>query len=307
MSSAERSASRRASSRFLLAVAGVGLVYVTALLSLRPFVPGTLGHVDAASKIWQVESFLQGQRHLVYPARGLDPDYRYIPDWYAVRVGGRPYSIHLNLLAWINYVAVLVVGRLAYNLVPLVSSIAAVTLSAWLVRRHGLADDRNLWRVILAVGLCTPMLYYSVLTLEHIVAAVFAAGAFLLAAEALKLLRAGAGKLDWRFLAGSGACLGLATLARGECGLLAVAMGLIVMVLARRAGMMRTLLSGAAMALGGFLVLGGYFLLFPDGLKIQMAFSVQGTKEQIRLSLRLWKLTLLVLWFFLQTKKGASI
>ena len=76
--------------RFWLAVGCVLLLDLAALLSQWPFLPGTFGNVDASAKVWQVESLLAGQEHLTYPAQSLDSSLRYIPDWYVVRVDGRP-------------------------------------------------------------------------------------------------------------------------------------------------------------------------------------------------------------------------
>jgi hypothetical protein len=265
------------------------LLDLAALLSQWPFLPGTYGNVDASGKVWQVESLLAGQEHLTYPAQSLDPSFRYIPDWYVVRVDGRPYGIHFNLFTWMTYGAVRLIGPWGYNLLPLVGSLMTVLLSAWFAKRAQLVSDANLWKLVLVLGFCTPMVCYSLEPKEHSVAAAFAAGAFLLAAAGVREADGRPLRVGLTLIA-SGACLALASLVRGECYLLALAMGAVVVAILWRRGLGRMFAGGAAMFAGGVAVLGLWFLLNTLAWRVQVGLAHAASSTMLAFLPRIWRL-----------------
>jgi len=277
--------------RLALSLTAVVLVYAGALLCHRNFLPGTLGNLDSASKLWQVESLLHGQRHLTYPGADIDPEYRFFPTPWAVTVDGKPYSVYFSLFTYITYGAVRVMGRIGYNLVPLLASFVTVLVMGALMLRVGLLRKEDLWKAVGFLGICTPLVYYAVEVREHSVAAMFAAVSFLLVAEAVTRGAEEHNAVGGGRLAISGVMLALAAVTRGECYFLALATGLAVVVFfLRHRGLRPALVAGSAMFVGGVMTLALWFAVNPLSFQIQRGLVEAVKKQQRTFFFRFWRL-----------------
>ncbi|HUV38032.1 MAG TPA: hypothetical protein VMY39_00385 [Planctomycetota bacterium] len=284
----------RTRGRLWLSALAVLLLFLAALAVLWPFVPGTMGNVDAATKLWQVESFVHGQLPLTYRAAALDPDCRFVPTLSVALIDGKPYAMYLNLFTGLLFAGYHVFGRLSWQVVPMLFALGTIGLTTGFARRHRLVPDRDLWLLVLVLGFCTPLVTGSVIPLEPVLAGTLAMGALLLAGEGVKVAREGGrGGLVVRFV-GAGVCLGLAPLARPECYALALAVGLatVVVLLVMKTPVRWCVVSGAALAAGGGLVLGVVYLVFPLVFRIQVALNTQNLVYSMPMYERVWRFLL---------------
>ena len=271
---------------FRMASALVAMVLLEALILwlLSNCLPGTLGFVDASAKFWQTESLARGQASLIYPSAHLDPDFRYIPDAYVALVDGKPYTTYLNVFCLLAAGVWPLLGRWGCNLIGLLAGALTMLALLWLACREKMLARKDAWLLVLVLWVTTPLLVYSILPLEHLLAGAFAAGAFLAVRPERSEYRL------WR-LGAAGALLALAALTRGECYLLALAMGLAVMWLRRRSGMRAMLAAGGAMFAGGVVVLGIWFAIFPMTMALGKVAMARSSGEMPMGTLtRLWHL-----------------
>jgi hypothetical protein len=161
----------------VLAAAGTVLaVYVAVLLAMQP---GAFYSPDEGAKLLQLYSLGWDGRltyDVPYAGAALDPDYTFYPtrcrheDLYPVRLveGGTKlhWPIWFSLVTWLPYT---LFGLRGLYVVPLLSGWAIALLSGWLVRTY---DARLAPLVILAVGLGTPVAFFSLTHWEHTLASV---------------------------------------------------------------------------------------------------------------------------------------
>ena len=263
--------------RLWLSALALVLFYAVLLASVWPSVPGPLGNVDATTKVWQVESILRGQLHLTYRAATLDPTYEFIPTTSVVVIDGKPYAMYLNLFTALLAAGSFIFGRMTYQIMPLLFTLLTIVLMTGFVRRHRLVSERSLWQVVLVLGFCTPLFYYTLAPMEHGLATLLTVGAFILTADGLVAARAGNRPRLLVQFALAGLCLGLTPLVRPECYALALAVGVvaIVVLLVMKIPLLWCLVSGAVMAAGGALVLAATFGILPLIFRIQSALNTQ--------------------------------
>lgn len=149
-----------------LAVLALAVVYGVTVFGALPeevFFSGDLGmkQVLAASMARSGRLFRIAYE---YPARDIDPDYRFFPfEWLRV-VEGRPAPGYVTVHMFSNALLYRLFGTRGLHLVPLLSGL----IVAWLAYR--LCSEMDIsqpWVATLLVGLCTPMLFYSLTMWEH--------------------------------------------------------------------------------------------------------------------------------------------
>jgi hypothetical protein len=159
----------------IFAAAGTVLaVYLMVLLAMRP---GTFYSPDEGAKLLQLYSlgWNGGLTYDVpYAGAALDPDYTFYPtrcrheDLYPVRLAEGGTKLHwpiwFSLITWLPYT---LVGLRGLYVAPLLSGWAIALLSGWLVRIY---DARLAPLAILAVGLGTPVAFFSLTHWEHTLA-----------------------------------------------------------------------------------------------------------------------------------------
>ena len=276
--------------RLWASLAVVVLFQATLFLAFSRFIPGTLGNWDSSAKVWQQDSLLDGHLDLTYPAKGLDPQERFIPSFYVMRLDGKCYSVYLNFFALTTHAATRLVGPIAWNLVSLLSVAVAVFAMMWMAVRHRIVPRRRLWLLLLVLGCCTPLAVYSLGMVEQPMASAFVAAAFLLATSAV----GGAEESPlaprlWR-LAGAGACLAAAGLTRGECYLFGAALWLVLVGTQARRSPRRAAAMGLALFAGGAAVLAAWFTVFPWAWRAQFVIAEHGAKVQFTMLHRYYSL-----------------
>jgi hypothetical protein len=217
-----RSRATLALSAFYLAIVGV-------------LPPNLFWSPDEGAKYLQLTRY-RGQspgvrQQAQYGARPFDPSYRFYPQplppghrfELVARLYPRPSADGTVRTNWPPLFGLLsmplfsVFGFYGLYLLPLVAGIGTAVLAGSLARR--VAPDAEV-AVILAVGLCTPVLFYSCLFWEHTIAVCLGMAALVLCS--------GASRTSHRALLAAAACLGLAIALRFEmvvfAGALAVAL-----------------------------------------------------------------------------------
>ncbi|MDR7537075.1 MAG: hypothetical protein QN183_12015 [Armatimonadota bacterium] len=155
-----------------------------------------------------------------YPAAGLDPDGRFFPagPWFHFMRDGRHY---FSYPPYFPALAGLLYGGLGYPgllVIPLAAGVATLLITAWFL---GLVAPRLAAVGVVAVGLGTPLLVYSVVFWDHSLVAALGSGALAATALALRDDARSAG----RPLAFAGALLGAGLWFRNEMYVLLVAIG----------------------------------------------------------------------------------
>ncbi len=154
-------------SKSLLALACVAAIYGVLAFLVLP--QDAVFSSDEGLKFIQLQNFTRkGWRDFTidYPGRDLDPELSYVP------INNPPplirdgkifavYPIFFPLLATPLYQHLHYTGL---YLIPLLSGLLTLALSAYLVRLTG-EDDH--WPVLLLIGLGTPLLFYSLLFWDH--------------------------------------------------------------------------------------------------------------------------------------------
>jgi len=191
-----------------IVVVVLALVYggiVFAVLPGEVFFSGDLGmkYVLAASMarsddLWQIA--------YEYPARDMDPGLRFFPFVWLRVVDGSPVPGYITIHMLSNALLYRLFGGYGLHLVPLLSGLVL----AWLAYRlAAMMAAPQPWVAALLVGLCTPMLFYSLTTWEH-------AAAVCLATLSLYLMARQATIARWWEAGLAGLVAGLAMWSRRE-------------------------------------------------------------------------------------------
>lgn len=208
------------------AVSGVGwavivcavLYVVVAMLLARH---GEFWSPDSAVRFVQAESLRRAafrDAAVPYPAAALDPDGRFFPagPWFHFMSAGRhyfSYPPYFPALAGVLYHGLGYPGLLV---IPLAAGVAILLITAWFL---GFVAPRLAAAGVVAVGLGTPLLVYSVVFWDHSLVAALGSGALAVTAMALRDDARSAG----RPLAFAGALLGAGLWFRNEMYVLGVA------------------------------------------------------------------------------------
>jgi hypothetical protein len=202
-------------------VAAVGALYVGIVLALAPCHGFWSG--DAGVKLWQMEAWIANDWRTPWAAyadanAGFDPDHSLAPLGapFAVWDGNRVLTIYTLPYVFGSSLLLAAGGRLALYAPSLVAGVGGLGLA---VRVGHAFSGRVAFLAVLALGLTTSWLFYSVTFWGHTVA-----GLLIWAALALTLS-------DWdeppsRLRAGitAGLCLGAAAMARPEAAISALAL-----------------------------------------------------------------------------------
>lgn len=194
--------------RSLLALAFVAAVYAGFAFLVLP--EASFFSSDEGLKLIQVQNFVRKgwlDFTLDYPGRWLDPDLRYVPinnpppllqegDIFAV------YPVFFPLLATPLFMLLDYAGL---YVIPVVSGLLTLLVTYRLARLMRVSGTS----LLLVLGLCTPLLFYSLLFWDHTLGTLLATAALLLATRNLR-------QPGWPSLLGSGLVLGLSVWARTE-------------------------------------------------------------------------------------------
>jgi hypothetical protein len=187
----------------VLALVYGGIVF--AVLPGKVFFSGDLGmkYVLAASmarsgNLWRIA--------YEYPAQEIDPELRFFPFVWLRIADGRPVPGYITLHMFVNAVLYRFLGGYGLHLIPLLSGLGL----AWLAYRlAAMMAAPQPWVAALLVGLCTPMLFYSLTTWEH-------AAAVCLGTLSLYLMARQAATARWGEAGLAGLAAGLAMWSRRE-------------------------------------------------------------------------------------------
>lgn len=185
---------------------------------------------DEGLKLIQVQNFLRkgwSDFTIDYPGRWLDPDLSFVPinNPPPLMQGERifaAYPVFFPLLATPLYS---LLGYAGLYVIPVVSGLATVLVTWWLARLLGARGSSS----ILVLGLCTPLLFYSLLFWDHTLGTLLATVALLLVIRTLL-------QRDRRWLLGGGAILGVSIWARTELYALAAVTPVVYFLFGGRRG-----------------------------------------------------------------------
>jgi hypothetical protein len=199
--------------RAWMLVVVVGALYMGIVLALAPYHGFWSG--DAGVKLWQMETWIDNGWRTPWTSYAdanvaFDPDHSLAPLGapFAVWDGDRVLTIYTLPYVFASSLLLAVGGRPALYVLPLAAGIGGLALAARIGRRF---SDQVAFFTVLALGLATSWLFYSVTFWGHTVAA-------LLVWVALALTLPGRDGLPSRMWAGcaAGLCLGAAVMTRPE-------------------------------------------------------------------------------------------
>ena len=195
------SAGRRTVGAVALSILAVGAIYV-ALLASMPY--ESLWSGDQGAKLVQLVSLIRarlGSLAIPDPSLAYAPDGRFspLPVMYTVTRGDARYGIFSYPYALVTAPLFFALGYAGLYVVPILATLATLTLSAVGGARLGL---RRLWVVPLALGLATPLGFYALIFWEHALTTLLATAALLCALWAVDGGRWTVGGRWWALLAG---------------------------------------------------------------------------------------------------------
>jgi hypothetical protein len=214
--------------RPLLALALVAIVYAGLAFLVLP--KASFFSSDEGLKLIQVQNFLRkgwSDFTIDYPGRWLDPYFSFLP------INNPPpliqgerifaaYPVFFPLLAMPLYS---LLGYAGLYVIPVVSGLATVLVTWWLARLLGARGSSS----ILVLGLCTPLLFYSLLFWDHTLGTLLSTVALLLVIRTLP-------QRNRRWLLAGGAILGFSVWARTELYALAAVMPVVYFLFGGRRG-----------------------------------------------------------------------
>lgn len=171
-----------------LALVSIGILY--AFLAFVALPQKAFFSSDEGLKFIQVQNLLRkgySDFTLDYPGRELDPDLHYVPinNPPPLIRDGRMYAVYPALFPLLSTPLFSRLGYAGLYVIPLVSGVLTLLVTARLARAAG--SDGVLSAVVL--GLCTPLLFYSLLFWDHTLGALLSTSAVLLLAENLETPR----------------------------------------------------------------------------------------------------------------------
>jgi hypothetical protein len=211
----------------VMLILALGALYAGTVLALTRHEGFWSG--DAGVKLWQMKAWIANDWRTPWASyaevnAALDPHHHLAPlgPPFAIWEGDRVLTIYTLPYIFLSSLLLASGGRLALYALPLVGGISGLALAAWMGRRF---SDRVAWLTVLALGLATPWLFYSVTFWGHTVASALVWGAL-----ALQLF--GANIPLPRSLTGiaAGLCLGAAVATRPEATTSALALAVVLIV-----------------------------------------------------------------------------
>jgi hypothetical protein len=214
--------------RPLLALGLVAIVYAGLAFLVLP--QAAFFSSDEGLKLIQVQNFLRkGWSDLTidYPGRWLDPGLRFVPinNPPPLVQGDRIFAVYPVLFPLLATSLYSLLGYGGLYVIPVVSGLATVLVTWWLARLVGARKSSSL----LVLGLCTPLLFYSLLFWDHTLGT-------LLTTTGLLLVIGTVPQHDRRWLLAGGAILGVAVWARTELYALAVVTTIVYFLFGGRRG-----------------------------------------------------------------------
>lgn len=229
----------------------VALVYT--LLAAHSATVRGFASSDAGVKLWQVQSIIHTGRldaPIDNPAAQYDPDHQYTPflaPWFFWE-NGQPYSEYVSPFIWGSAVFYAWLGHAGLLVLPWLSGLLSLSLTAWLAWR--VRPDHWAALAPLLIGLSSPLLIYSLEFWEH------TPGVCLTLVALVGIVKAsdGAGS---RWLIVAGAAVGLGLTMRAELYVFPVAIVIGLLTLRSAWPLPRALIGLAA---GGLLTAGPWWL-----------------------------------------------
>lgn len=155
-------------------VLSISVFYLGVVLALAPHSGFCVG--DAGVKLWQIKTWIaNGWRTpwARYPDANasLDPHHRLAPlePPFAMWEGDRVLTVYTSPYVFASSLLLAKWGRLALYAPPLIAGMIGLVLQAWMGRR---LSERIAWVAVVALGLATPWMFYSVVFWEHTFACV---------------------------------------------------------------------------------------------------------------------------------------
>ena len=234
-----------------LSVLAIAILY-TALAAHSATVPG-FASSDAGVKLWQVQSIIHTGRldaPIDNPAAQYDPDHRYTPflaPWFFWE-NGQPYSEYISPFIWGSAVFYAWFGHAGLLVLPWLSGLLSLSLTAWLAWRV----RPDYWAALapLLLGLSSPLLIYSLEFWEH------TPGVCLTLVALVGIVKA-SDRAGRRWLIVAGAAIGLGLTMRAELYVFPVAIIVGLLTLRSALPLLRALIGLAA---GGLLTAGPWWL-----------------------------------------------
>ncbi len=199
-----------------LAFACVVLVYVA--LSFFVFPQDAFFSSDEGLKFIQVQNFVRkGWRDVTldYPGRELDPDLRYVPinNPPTLIREGRLYAVYPIFFPLLATPIYRLLGYAGLYVIPLASGLLTLIITYRIARLTG-GDGLS---SILVLGLCSPIIFYSLVFWDHTLGTLLATLAVLLVVSSLEQPR-------WLPLVLGGVAIGLGIWVRSELYVMVIAM-----------------------------------------------------------------------------------
>ena len=189
----------------------IGLLYVGIVLALSPYRGFWSG--DAGVKLWQMDAWIASGWRTPWASyaeanTAFDPDHALAPLGapFAVWEGDRVLTIYTLPYIFVSGLLLSAGGLPALYALPLIAGVGGLVLAAWVGRRF---SGRVAFFAVLALGLASSWLFYSVTFWGHTVASVLIWGALVLVISDTHRSRALMG-------IAAGLCLGAADVGMGS-------------------------------------------------------------------------------------------
>lgn len=152
--------------RTLLALACVTGVYLLLAFLLMP--QGAFFSSDEGLKFIQLQNLIRkgwGDFTIDYPGQELDPDLRYVPinNPPPLIRDGKIFAVYPVFFPWLAAPLYRLFGDAGLYVIPVSSGLLTLAISAYIAR---LCGEKG-FSLILILGLCTPLLFYSLLFWDH--------------------------------------------------------------------------------------------------------------------------------------------
>ncbi len=206
-----------------LALACVAVVYVALAFLVLP--RDAFFSSDEGLKFIQLQNFVRkGWRDftLDYPGRELDPDLRYVPinNPPPLIQDGRIYAVYPVFFPLIATPLYRLLGYAGLYVIPLAAGLLTLVITYQIARLAGGGGPSS----IVVLGLCSPLIFYSLVFWDHTLGTLLATLALLLVVSSLQQPKR-------LFLLLGGVAIGLGIWVRSELYVMAIAMPLALLLL----------------------------------------------------------------------------
>ncbi|NIN65088.1 MAG: hypothetical protein GTO63_10375 [Anaerolineae bacterium] len=206
-----------------LALACVAVAYVVLAFLVLP--RDAFFSSDEGLKFIQLQNFVRkGWRDftLDYPGRGLDPDLRHVPinNPPPLIQDGRIYAVYPVFFPLVATPLYRLLGYAGLYVIPLTAGLLTLVITYQIARLAGGGGPSS----IVVLGLCSPLIFYSLVFWDHTLGTLLATLALLLVVSSLQRPRR-------LFLLLGGVVIGLGIWVRSELYVMAIAMPLALLLL----------------------------------------------------------------------------